>query len=166
MLLVRYLRFAICLLCLLPGGVLRVHPAYAQEVTTAAQEGAVLSFSETMHQFGDVPTDTTIEHRFEYTNSGNALLIINDITLSCPCFTADWSRGPVMPGGKGWVSVQYPTTDKPGAFDKVLWIASNAANNDAATGRIELRVRGTVVDRKEAAGNGLGEKSRSRKRRR
>jgi len=94
------------------------------------------------------------------------MLIINDISLSCPCFSVYWSRGPVMPGGKGWVDVHYPTGEQAGSFDKVLWIASNAANSDPNTGSYELRLRGTAVDRARASGKSGQKNSRLHKRRR
>jgi hypothetical protein len=101
-----------------------------------------------VHDFGTVATDTTVAYRFEFVNEGQTMLIINDITLSCPCFEQDWVRGPVMPGEKGWVSVRYPTGSKAGPFDKLLWIASNAVNNSANLDRFELRITGLVQSAK------------------
>ena len=116
---------------------------HAQSSDTAAK-GAIFFFQETVHDFGRVPPDTIVHCRFEFINRGNTKLIINDIALSCPCFTVDWTKGPVMPGEKGWVSIDYPTTDKIGPFDKALWIASNAINNTSNLDRYELRVMGNV----------------------
>jgi hypothetical protein len=115
----------------------------AQSQTTADE--ARFSFKEIVYDFGAVPPDTTLTGRFEFVNDGTALLVINDIALSCPCFETDWVRGPVMPGEKGWVSVRYPTSHKTGPFDKLLWIASNAANNTPNLDRFELRIKGLVV---------------------
>ena len=110
----------------------------------AVGEGARFSFNKTEHDFGTVKPDTTVAYRFEFVNAGQMMLIINDISLSCPCFEANWVRGPVMPGEKGWVSVRYPTTSKAGPFDKLLWITSNAVNNTANLDRFELRIKGMV----------------------
>jgi hypothetical protein len=123
----------------------------------AKADSAVFSFNKTTHDFGIIHTDTVVECRFEFENTGNAMLIINDITLSCPCFSADWRRGPVMPGEKGWVNVRYPSGGKPGPFEKILWIASNASNTTANLNKYELHVKGVVVQREGAAGGPGGQ---------
>jgi hypothetical protein len=108
--------------------------------------GPELSFDKTSHDFGKVRTDTVLEYRFSFSNSGKAALVINDISLSCPCFEVSWTRGPVMPGERGEVTVRYPTTAKGGPFDKQLWITSNARNTDPRIGRHELSIRGLVQE--------------------
>ncbi len=115
--------------------------------TSHAQDrrGAAFAFSATTHDFGLASTDTVLRHRFEFSNNGDAMLVINDAALSCPCFEVDWSRGPIQPGEKGWVDVAYPTTAKPGRFDKLIWLSSNAVNNPAGLDKFELRIAGTVV---------------------
>ena len=110
----------------------------------AQAEGAKFSFRETAHDFGIVAQDTAIQYRFDFVNTGGTLLVINDISLSCPCFEVDWIRGPVLPGDTGWVEVRYPTGTKAGPFDKLMWITSNAVNNAAGLEKYELRIFGAV----------------------
>lgn len=115
--------------------------AFAQE----QQNGAIFSFTETVHDFGKVPLDSPLHYSFEFTNPGNAMLIITQIQPSCHCVTANWTRGPIMPGAKGKVDVTYAAPIDPGRFDRALLIASNAANVDPNSMRYEIRVRGEAV---------------------
>lgn len=111
----------------------------------APQSGAVFSFTETKHDFGKVNLDSALTYTFEFTNTGNALLMITAIEPSCHCVTATWKRAPVMPGEKGTIDVTYSAPIGEGRFNRALWIASNAVNVDPATFRYELRVMGEGV---------------------
>ncbi len=111
----------------------------------AGGNGAIFSFKETTHDFGNVPLDSPLHCRFEFTNTGNTLLMITGIEPSCHCLSVNWQRGPVMPGEKGSVDVDYAAPIEEGRFDRGLMIVSNAANIDPALMRFELRVTGEGV---------------------
>lgn len=121
-----------------------VQAANGQAATDTAG-GARFAFDETTHNWGRLPADTTLTYRFEFRNTGQTLLMITDVSLSCPCFDVDWNRSPVMPGGRGWVCVVFHTKGKTGLFDKLLWVTSNAVNLPPGDNRFELRIRGEVA---------------------
>ncbi|MBS1628694.1 MAG: DUF1573 domain-containing protein, partial [Bacteroidetes bacterium] len=109
-----------------------------------AQSGAALSFKEKVHDFGEVPVDSPLHWRFEFSNSGNAPLIITSIQPSCHCVQVNWTRGAIGPGGKGFVDVSVsPPHDI--RFYRTLMIASNAINYDPALMRYEIDVMGRGV---------------------
>jgi hypothetical protein len=124
----------ISLLMLLLG-----HAAFAQE-----NNGAQLSFTEKVHDFGKVLADSPLNYTFEFTNSGNAPLFITGIEPSCHCVTATWTRGKIAPGAKGTVEV-HVTPPHDIRFYRNLWIASNATNYDPALMRYEISVKGEGV---------------------
>ncbi len=64
------------------------------------------------------------------TNTGNEPLIITNVQVSCGCTTPKgWPRDPVMPGGKGELTVAFNSTGKMGAQTKPVTIISNAIND-------------------------------------
>ena len=51
---------------------------------------------------------TAVETEFNYTNTGDAPLVITDIKSSCGCTVPkDWSREPLAPGASGKFSVKF-----------------------------------------------------------
>jgi len=110
-------------------------------------QGAALSFKEKVHDFGEVPVDSPLHWRFEFTNSGDAPLIVTGIEPSCHCVHAQWTRGAIAPGGKGVVDVTVaPPHDI--RFYRTLMISSNAVNYDPALMRYEIDVMGRGVQPK------------------
>jgi hypothetical protein len=95
-----------------------------------------------VHDFGNVADGDEPVYRFIYKNVGKSPLFITDITLSCECFSVDWPRYPIQPGGEGWISVKFPFTGRLGSFGKLLWVVSNAM---MASDREELMISGNVV---------------------
>lgn len=113
--------------------------------TSAFGQGAVLSFNETTHDFGKVPLDSPLRYSFEFSNTGNQMLIITGIEPSCHCVAASWTRGAIMPGTKGTVDVVYTAPLDEGKFNRGFMIASNATNVDPSLLRFELRIMGEAI---------------------
>jgi hypothetical protein len=107
-------------------------------------QGAAFSFKEKVHDFGEVPVDSPLKWRFEFTNSGDAPLIITGIEPSCHCVSTQWTRGVIAPGATGFVDVSVsPPHDM--RFYRTLMISSNAVNYDPALMRYEIDVTGRGV---------------------
>ncbi|MCB4799740.1 DUF1573 domain-containing protein [Neotamlana laminarinivorans] len=83
-------------------------------ITAAAERDAVASkfpvikFEKTEHDFGEIESRTPVETVFNYTNTGDAPLVITDIKSSCGCTVPqDWSREPLAPGEAGKFTVKF-----------------------------------------------------------
>lgn len=126
-------RLSLLFLLLLSGG-----------MASAQGGGAQFSFTEKVHDFGKILIDSPASYTFEFTNSGNAPLIITGIQPSCHCISVNWSRGAIEPGGKGWVEAKYAPPIDP-RFYRTLLIASNATNVDPSLMRYELGLKGEGV---------------------
>ena len=99
----------------------------AAMVAVAQGQKPVMSFEVTDHDFGQVKEEGgPISHEFEFTNTGNAPVIISNVRASCGCTTPSWTKDPVAPGEKGKVVAQYNPNNRPGAFRKSITITSNA----------------------------------------
>jgi hypothetical protein len=84
-------------------------------------------------------TNGPVSHVFNFTNTGNAPLIIQGVQASCGCTTPDWTKDPVMPGQKGFIKAEYNPRNRPGAFNKSLTVTANS--NPAIT---RLFIQGNV----------------------
>lgn len=107
----------------------------------AQQRKANISFNKTAHNFGKIKeADGLVSTVFEFVNTGNVPLIIQDVQTSCGCTTPEYSKEPVRPGEKGFVKALYDPSGRPGFIDKEITVKSNAENSP-----IVLKISGTVV---------------------
>jgi hypothetical protein len=64
------------------------------------------------YQLGEIPATTTTEHTFTIRNIGDGLLVIQDVTATCGCTTAQLEKQTLEPGETATVRVTYdPRTD-------------------------------------------------------
>lgn len=108
--------------------------------TIATQAQETIKFDKTVHDFGNVPEQGgPVTYAFEFINTGNAPIIIQDVAASCGCTTPGWSKEPIAPGGRGFVKATFtPSGAVP--FDKSLTVTSTGSPNI-----VTLRIRGMVV---------------------
>lgn len=100
-----------------------------------------VSFDKTVHDFGTIKEENgKATNNFEFTNTGGKPLIISQVRASCGCTAPDWSKEPILPGKRGFVSATYDPTSRPGPFNKTLTVISNAT-----TPNIVLQIKGDVV---------------------
>ena len=79
---------------------------------------------------------------FEFTNTGNAPLIITNVLSTCGCTVPTKPEAPLMPGKKGKIEVKYNMATGP--IRKTITVESNAANYEG--GRIALKIKGEVLE--------------------
>ena len=116
--------------------------ATAQEPGTKGK----LTFDKTIHDFGKVNEEVgKATYEFAFTNTGDAPVIISNVTASCGCTTPQWSKEPILPGKTGKITVGYSTTGRPGPFVKSLTVMSNG---DPVN--IPLQIKGEVIPKPKA----------------
>ena len=107
--------------------------SFAQDA--AVFEGPVnghkISFVEEKFEFGDIVQGTVVEHVFEFTNTGTAPLILQDVRTTCGCTVPVWPREPIPAGEKSKLTVKFNSTGKVGVQNKVITILSNAVNQSS-----------------------------------
>jgi hypothetical protein len=79
---------------------------------------------------------------FEFTNTGNAPLIITNVLSTCGCTVPTKQEAPILPGKKGKIEVKYNMATGP--IRKTITVESNAANYEG--GRIALKIKGEVLE--------------------
>lgn len=96
-------------------------------------DGPVITFEKKTHDFGTIKAGDKVEETFKFANTGNEPLIITNVQVTCGCTTPKgWPREPIMPGGKGEITIAFNSTGKSGRQDKVVTVVSNAVNADGA----------------------------------
>lgn len=107
----------------------------------AQSKSATIAFNETSFNFGNMQESAgTQTHKFEFTNTGGEALIIQNVSTSCGCTTPEWTKEPVKPGQKGFVSAAYNPLGRPGGFEKYITVQSNAEPQ-----MVKLTISGNVT---------------------
>lgn len=103
--------------------------------------GATIKFAEKEYNFGIVPINGGgVSHSFEFTNTGDAPLVIISATASCGCTRPTYPTEPIAPGKKGKIKVTYLPEGRPGEFNRVVKVRTNDKNAK----KISLVIKGTV----------------------
>ena len=96
--------------------------------------------------YGTVTKDTDDGLRkFEFTNTGDAPLVITNAKSTCGCTVADYPKNPIQPGKTGIIEVKYNMN--PGPIRKTITIETNAVNVES--GMVALKIKGEVIVKKE-----------------
>jgi len=103
---------------------------------------AKIEFKQIEIDYGTIEKNSDGTRVFEFTNTGDAPLIINKVKSSCGCTIPSKPTKPIMPGQSDKITVKY-NTHRAGPFRKTITVYSNADNNV-----IILKIRGKVVDPK------------------
>lgn len=107
----------------------------------AQTKDANISFDTEVHDFGKIQeADGTVTVNFAFTNTGSLPLMIKQVHASCGCTSPNWSKEPVLPGKKGFVSATYNPANRPGPFAKTISVVSNATTPNKV-----LTIKGEVI---------------------
>lgn len=96
---------------------------------SAASAQAVIKFDKTSHNFGTFKESQPQQVEFNFTNTGDKPLIIQQAFSSCGCTVPSFTDKPIAPGESGKVTVVFNGKNKfHGPFRKVVTVHSNATN--------------------------------------
>lgn len=112
---------------------------------TAFSQHPVIKFDKKTHDFGTFKEEEgSVKARFEFTNIGNADLVIKNVRASCGCTAPKYSKQAVKPGEKGYIEAVYFAQNRPGNFRKSITVTYN--NPDKA---VEvLFIKGEVIKKR------------------
>jgi len=103
-----------------------------------------IEFEENTFVWGEITEGEKIQNVFQFTNTGEAPLIITNAKGSCGCTVPEWPREPIMPGETAEMLVQFDSKGKKGTQSKRVSIT---ANTDPAVSY--LTIKGTILKSKE-----------------
>ncbi|MFI5204968.1 MAG: DUF1573 domain-containing protein [Flavobacteriales bacterium] len=91
---------------------------------------AEFSFTDgTTRKFGKTPEGEILSFEYNFTNKGNAPLVITETKVACPCTKVDFPKEPILPAGKGVIKVTFDTKDKIGFQDRTILVYNNTKKN-------------------------------------
>lgn len=111
-----------------------------------AQNGAKIVFDakDNTIDYGTVnKVDDTGLRSFEFTNTGDAPLIITNVLSTCGCTVPSKPTEPILPGKTGKIDVKYNMSTGP--IRKTITVESNAVNVEE--GRVVIKIKGEVVEK-------------------
>ncbi|MGY0391776.1 DUF1573 domain-containing protein [Bizionia sp. KMM 8389] len=106
----------------------------------AQEKVAKIEFKETTIDYGVIEKGADGVRVFEFTNTGDAPLIISNVKSSCGCTVPKKPEGPIAPGKTGEISVKYDT-NRVNPIRKTITVLSNAE-----TPTVALKIKGEVID--------------------
>lgn len=112
----------------------------------AQQSGPAISWTETVHDFGTFKEEAGVQtYKFEFVNTGNEPLFLTNVKASCGCTATEYTKEPVQPGGKGYVSATYNPSGRPGKFNKSITVTTNEFQPTSV-----IRITGEVIPKPAA----------------
>ena len=100
-----------------------------------------IEFEVTEYDFGTITAGRKVFREFQFTNTGNAPLLIANVHPQCGCTaTKDWPKEPIKPGEGGTIKVEFDSTDRTGKQKKIIDVITNATPPTA-----RLLLNGVVI---------------------
>lgn len=125
-------------------------------VTTFAQDSTVMDKAEirfinldTTYDFGYVPSQSTVQYRFEFKNTGKGNLVITNVHSELPYVKIQWPNKPVKHGKKGLIIVSVSPVEI-GTFKDDLLVTSNATDSPYPF----LHISGAIIPEGDQGTNG------------
>lgn len=106
----------------------------------AQDKVAKIEFKSDTIDYGTIEKGSNGVRVFEFTNTGNAPLIISNVTSTCGCTIPKKPDGPILPGKTGQIEVKYDT-NRVSPIRKTITVISNAE-----TPTVALKIKGEVVN--------------------
>tara|TARA_R110002073_G_scaffold319700_2_gene494512 strand:- start:984 stop:1418 length:435 start_codon:yes stop_codon:yes gene_type:complete len=107
---------------------------------SAQEKVAKIKFETETIDYGTIEKGANGVRVFEFTNIGDAPLVITKVKSTCGCTVPSWPKAPVMPGETGQIEVKYDTK-RLDVFIKTILVTSNAQRPSIA-----LKIKGNVID--------------------
>ncbi len=92
---------------------------------SAQEKTAKIEFKSETIDYGEIAKGSDGVRVFEFTNNGEAPLVISNVKSSCGCTIPKKPDAPIMPGETGEIQVKYDT-NRVGPIRKAITVTSNA----------------------------------------
>lgn len=107
----------------------------------SGQEKAEIQFKEETIDYGKISRGSDGVRVFEFTNTGDAPLVITNVRSSCGCTIPKKPEEPILPGQTGQIEVKYDTNRAAGPFRKAITVSSNANSPTKI-----LKIKGELIE--------------------
>jgi len=103
-----------------------------------------IRFDSESYDFGRIIQGKEIDHQFEFTNTGSAPLVINNVEVTCGCTTPFYPFIPIEPGERGKISVHFSSKGRLGNQNPTITVYTNTD-----PGTFELHLKGIIDTERE-----------------
>ena len=117
--------------------------AFVGFAMNAQEKVAKIEFKTDVIDYGEIAKDSDGVRVFEFTNTGNAPLIVSNVSSTCGCTIPKKPEKPILPGESGVIEVKY-ATNRVGPIRRTITVYSNADEPTKA-----LRIKGKVLGESE-----------------
>ena len=109
-----------------------------------------IKFENTTYDFGKIKEEGgKVTGKFIFTNVGNEPLELTNVRPGCGCTAANYTKGAIAPGEKGYIEATYNPYNRPGAFNKNIRVTTNEPKfleDEKATPHM-IFIKGEVIKR-------------------
>ncbi len=119
-----------------------------------ANAQAKIEFKTDIIDYGEIAKGSDGVRTFEFTNTGDAPLIISNVKSSCGCTVPSKPEGPVAPGESSTIEVKYDTK-RVGPIRKTVTVYSNADQPI-----VSLKIKGKILASGGEEGKSVLEKTK------
>ncbi len=89
-----------------------------------------VSFTKTLHNFGDIAEGEVVSHTFHFKNTGKESFIIRNIVSGCGCTTVNYDKAPLPPGKEGKLEITFNSSGRYGKQYKEISIFANVPKKE------------------------------------
>lgn len=111
---------------------------YACSKQVKKSYNAQIEFTQIEHNFGLLPLKKEVECSFEFSNTGEEVLLIYNVETSCGCAVADWQQKPVKPKESSKMTITFDS-EHSGMFHKEIKVYYNGTDSP-----VILQIKGLV----------------------
>ncbi len=117
-------------------------PVYSQtkDIPTLKNQGAQISFMDTLWDFGTITQGKKTEHSFVFKNIGSELLVIKNVRSTCGCTAVVPSKNSLESGETATLKVTFDSEGREGLQSKTIYVTTN----DNSTPITALTIKGTI----------------------
>lgn len=110
-----------------------------------AQAKTPIEFKVSKHNFGKIKQHVPVTYSFDFKNTSDGIVVIENATAECGCTTPDYPKSPVAKGTSKSIKVTY-NAEAMGTFTKKVTVKlANVAEP------VYLVIEGEVIDAKASA---------------
>jgi hypothetical protein len=113
---------------------------------SAQNKGAFITLKPDTVKLGEIGlndlSDENGKVQISVLNTGNAPLILNEVTGCCGTNIKEWPKAPILPGKSGLIKVEFRIEPRPQAISRSVTIKSNASNSKV----IKVPIEGLVIE--------------------
>jgi hypothetical protein len=113
----------------------------AETAPQSVKGGPEITFEKVVHDFGNIEPGSKNVCEFKFTNTGDSLLKITEVSKSCGCTPYTLAKMEYEPNESGTLKVEYNASTQPASVRKTLSVSSN----DEAKPKVELVIKAEIV---------------------